>query len=106
MIRIILACAEGMSTSMLVIKMQEAAKKKGHEVEISAISEVQIKSKADEIDILLLGPQIRYLLGKMRTELGSKIPVIEVINMSDYGLMNGEKILDHVMELYFSNQNT
>jgi Phosphotransferase system cellobiose-specific component IIB len=94
-----------MSTSMLVIRMQDAAKRKGIEAEINAISEVQIGSKANDADILLLGPQIRYLLGKLRSEFGNMIPVIEVINMSDYGLMNGEKILDNVLELYHSRRN-
>lgn len=104
MIRITLVCAEGMSTSMLVLKMQDAASKKGIEADIDAISEVQIKSKADKTDILLLGPQVRYLLGKMKSELRDKIPVIEVINMSDYGLLNGAKVLDDALALYNSKK--
>ena len=38
MIKIILACAGGFSTSLLVSKMQAAALKKGLDVEIEAIA--------------------------------------------------------------------
>ena len=105
MIRITLVCAEGMSTSLLVTSMQDSAEKKGIEVSINAMPEAQIRTKADKTDILLLGPQVRYLLGKLKSELGGKIPVIEVINMADYGLMKGEKVLDDALALYNSKQN-
>ena len=38
----------------------------------------------------MLGPQVRYLEGQFKKDLD--IPV-DVINMQDYGLMNGEKVL-------------
>ena len=62
MIKIMLACSAGMSTSLLVTKMQEAAKEKGVECEIWAISEVNLQSEIEKCDVLLLGPQVRYIL--------------------------------------------
>ncbi|HML36364.1 MAG TPA: PTS sugar transporter subunit IIB [Bacillota bacterium] len=105
MIRITLVCAEGMSTSLLVTSMQDAAEKKGIEVSLNDTAKTEIHTQADKTDILLLGPQVRYLLGKLKSELGGKIPVIEVINMADYGLMKGEKVLDDALALYNSKQN-
>jgi cellobiose PTS system EIIB component len=99
-IRITLICAAGMSTSLLMMKMLEAAKNKGIEVNIEALPESEIEKRIDETDILLLGPQVRYLLSSMKLEYGHKVKVIDVINISDYGLMNGEKILNNAIKNY------
>lgn len=99
MVKITLVCSAGMSTSMLMERMKQAAGDKGIEVQMQALSETEIKENIGETDILLLGPQIRYMISGMRAEYGSKIPVIEVINMSDYGLMNGVKVLSDALAL-------
>ena len=43
MTHIVLACAFGMSTSMLVQRMQDEAAKRGLDVNIRAISETDVK---------------------------------------------------------------
>ena len=48
-------------------------------------------------NIVLLGPQIRYELENVKKLAGS-VPV-EAIDMRDYGMMNGEKVLKHAMEV-------
>ncbi len=100
MVRITLVCSAGMSTSMLMERMKEAAKVKGIEVQMQALAEGEIKNNLNDTDILLLGPQVRYMISGMRAEYANKISVIEVINMSDYGLMNGEKVLNDALALY------
>lgn len=99
MIKIMLACSAGMSTSLLVTKMEDAAKENGIEAKIWAISEVNLKNEIENCDVLLLGPQVRYVLGKA-TEMAKpyNIPV-EVINMMDYGRCNGNAVLDRAVEL-------
>lgn len=100
MLTITLLCNLGMSTSMLIGTMTEAAKAKGLAVDINALPFDKIGDRINNTDILLLGPQVRYLLSKFQKEYGDKIPVIEVINMSDYGLVNGEKILNEALIKY------
>jgi PTS system cellobiose-specific IIB component len=85
---------------MLMERMKDAAKAKGIEVQMQALAEGEIKNNLGDTDILLLGPQVRYMISSMRAEYANKISVIEVINMSDYGLMNGEKVLNDVLALY------
>ena len=88
---ILLVCSAGMSTSMLVKKMQEAAVKMDTEVGIKAIPEAEASSNMDWADIVLLGPQVRFLQGQIQTIAGTK--PVEVIDMASYGTMNGEKVL-------------
>ncbi|MGL4362917.1 MAG: PTS sugar transporter subunit IIB [Cellulosilyticaceae bacterium] len=99
MTKIMLACSAGMSTSLLVSKMEAAAKAGGKETEIWAISEVNLAQEITNCDVLLLGPQVRYVLPKAQ-ELAAphNIPV-EVINMMDYGRCNGEAVLKRALEL-------
>ncbi len=102
MVKIMLACSAGMSTSLLVTKMEAAAKEKDIEIEIWAISEVNLDREIGNCDVLLLGPQVRYILGKA-TEMAKPYNVpVEVINMMHYGTCNGKAVLDRAMELYNS----
>lgn len=81
---IMLACNAGMSTSLLVNKMQKAAAAAGEDVEIFATSADQVDQKMTEShpDVLMLGPQVRYLFKGLESKLD--IPVA-VIDMKDYG---------------------
>lgn len=91
--KIILLCAAGMSTSALVRKMQDAAKAENYECEISAHSVSEAKNYGFA-DIILLGPQVRYRLAEVQKLLPNN--KVEVIDMKDYGMMNGKNVLAHV----------
>ncbi|QVI34507.1 PTS sugar transporter subunit IIB [Lacticaseibacillus chiayiensis] len=95
---IMLVCAAGMSTSMLVRKMTDAAEKNKVNVNIFATSasDAHDKLAAEHPDVLLLGPQVRYLAADFKAELS--IPVA-VINMQDYGLMKGDRVLQTALDL-------
>ena len=97
--RIILVCSAGMSTSLLVSKMELAAKAWGIDCTINAYGEAELKKHEDDMDILLLGPQVRFLLNKMKDQFADKNIPGEVINTVDYGTMNGEKVLKRALEL-------
>lgn len=99
MIRILLACAGGMSTSLLMTKMQEEAQKRGVEITVEARSEKSVETVLGTFDVLLLGPQVRYVLPGMKKLADGKFPV-DVIDMRDYGTMNGAKVLDTALKLY------
>jgi len=99
MVTIKLFCASGMSTSVLVNKMKEAAKLKGIEAEIEAFPESQMDRHLDSMDVALLGPQVGYTLGKAKKLCEPKGIPIDVIPMVDYGMMNGAKVLDFALKL-------
>lgn len=99
MITIKLFCASGMSTSLLVNKMKEAAKAKGVDIEIMAFAESQMDRHLDSMDVALLGPQVAYTLAKAKKLCEPKGVPVEVIPMVDYGMMNGSKVLDFALRL-------
>ena len=79
-----LVCSAGMSTSLLVTKMEQAAEKVGDEVEIFALP------MSDGIN-----------LGKIKEEAAKVNPglPVDVIDMKDYGMMNGEKVYNYAKKL-------
>ncbi|PKM51374.1 MAG: PTS sugar transporter subunit IIB [Firmicutes bacterium HGW-Firmicutes-7] len=99
MVKIRLFCAAGMSTSVLVNKMRKVAEAKGIEVEIDAHPEGQMTKLLDGVDVALLGPQVGYTLSKAKKICGEKNIPIEIIPMMDYGMVNGEKVLDLALKL-------
>lgn len=94
--KILLVCAAGMSTSLLVNKMKAAAKEKGVEINIEALSISECSSVIDSVDIVLLGPQVRFQKPQVDKLANGRIPV-EVIDMKLYGTMNGKAILESTL---------
>ncbi len=88
--KIVLFCSAGMSTSLLVTKMQEAAKARGYECQIEAHSAGEAGKYADSMDVALIGPQIRFQLDTLRKQLPCPV---EPIDMVAYGTMDGVKVL-------------
>lgn len=97
--KITLICAAGMSTSLLVAKMNTAAVRLNADVEIRAIPESKFKEYENDTDILLLGPQVSFLLKKFKADCEPKGIVVSVIDSVDYGMMNGEKVLKKALEI-------
>lgn len=98
---IMLVCSAGMSTSLLVTKMEKAAEAQGVEAEIFAISASDIDNNLakKEIDAILLGPQVRFMQKQINEKAAPHNIPVDIINMSDYGMMNGEKVLAAALEL-------
>lgn len=99
--KIMLVCTAGMSTSFLVTNMRKAAKDQGIKVDIFSLSTSEAESTLDtkEIDVLLLGPQVRYMEEKYKEILIPKGIPIDVIDASDYSMMKGENVLKTALEL-------
>lgn len=94
-----LVCASGMSTSMMMKRMQDCANKKGIETTIVAMSETAFRKYTEPTDVLLLGPQVSYLLDALKKEYEPRGIRVMVIDMMDYGMMNGEKVLQTALDL-------
>lgn len=99
MLRVMLVCSAGMSTSLLVSKMKAAAEKEGFDVEIFAVPEVEVKQNIDQVDVVLLAPQVRFLFNKMKQELEPKGIPIAVIDGLTYGMMKGDVVVKQALEL-------
>lgn len=96
---IVLCCAAGMSTSILVQRMQQAATKKAIEVSIKAAPVSEFNDQIGSADLVLLGPQVRYQLAKLQAVAEPLGKQVAVIDMMDYGMMKGDVVLDKALAL-------
>lgn len=98
MIKILLVCNAGMSTSMLMGKMTTAAKEQNIEAEIWAIPDVRLNEEWAKADVILLGPQVAYLKARVET-VTQGTRRVAAIDMISYGRMNGVAVLAQAITL-------
>ncbi|MGG7143973.1 PTS sugar transporter subunit IIB [Clostridium nigeriense] len=103
---IYLFCDAGMSTSLLVTKMREVAAKHDVKVNIEALPFAKSFEILNEkqVDCVLLGPQVKFLLKDIEGPCKEKNVPVAVINSADYGTMNGEKVLKQAIKMIKANQ--
>ena len=96
--KILLACSAGMSTSLLVRKMVEAANERALPVQIDAYGVSRpvrtVPDILDDWDVLLLGPQVRYLEKEYKPLCEQKGKGFGVIPMQTYGRMDGKGCME------------
>lgn len=86
---IILACVGGLTTSMLVERINEVIHRDQLDYSFYSIG-ITGMNNLKNIDVLLLSPQLAYLEEKAKASL--KVPVA-VISDEDFELMRGEEVL-------------
>lgn len=97
-VRIILACAAGFSSSMLVERMKAYANEEQLDVFVDAVSEEGINKIIDQVDILLLGPQVNHMEEILKEKYKDRPVKISVIDSRAYGLMDGKKVLKNALK--------
>jgi cellobiose PTS system EIIB component len=97
--KILLACSAGMSTSLLVTKMEEHAKTIGEEAKIWAVGQDKAKQDMADADVVLIGPQMSFLKGELQKAADQYGIKVDVIDMMAYGLADGKKAYEQALAL-------
>ena len=91
--KILLVCSGGMSTSVLMNKMEKYAQEKGISLKVDACGTGNYEDEAKDYDIILLGPQIAYRKAQIAGTVN--IPVVPIAPQ-DYAFGNVENMLKGV----------
>lgn len=97
--RILLCCGAGMSSGFLTQALRKAAKKRKLPVEVKAVSESEVDSHLDKLDILLVGPHMTYAFDDLRTKSEKSGVVMRVIPKEIYGALDGEALLNFILDV-------
>ncbi|MGL4873070.1 MAG: PTS sugar transporter subunit IIB [Clostridium sp.] len=101
--RILLVCAGGFSTTMIVEEIydviKESEKFKEDDFKLEAISVDRIEAYLDEYNIILVGPQLGHKYEYIKEIISGKKIVIDLLTKELYGEMDGEKILKRAIEI-------
>lgn len=98
-LKIVLACAGGMSTELFCRKIIAYAEEKGFECECRAYGVMGLTDGIlKDSNLLLLAPQVRFY----KDEIHGKFPYvnIEPISMIDYGRVNAAGVFDEASAKY------
>lgn len=107
---ILLVCANGASTGVLVEKMKsfvkENEKLKTKEINIEATSCESLRNylQSHNTDVVLIGPQIRFKEEEINEICTPHSIPVTVINTQDYGRMNAKAVLKAAIDLFKSKQ--
>jgi len=99
MTRILLACSSGMSTSLLVTKMEQHAASINADAKIWAVGQDQARKEMANADVVLIGPQMSFLKGDLQKEANKYGIKVDVIDMMAYGLADGKKAYEQAVKL-------
>ena len=95
---VLLVCGSGASSGFMAANMRKAASAKGIEVSVAARSESEIENYIDEIDALMVGPHLAYILDEVEEYThGTDVKVI-LMKPEYYSTLDGEKAVDHLLE--------
>ncbi|ORX24642.1 PTS sugar transporter subunit IIB [Thermoanaerobacterium sp. PSU-2] len=95
--KILLVCAGGMSTSILMKKMESYWKQVGEELDIKAVGLGEYQDVYQNYDIILVGPQVSYRLQEIKENTG--LPCAAIPSF-DYAVGNCPNIMKIAKDLY------
>ena len=99
-LNVLLVCGSGASSGFMAANMRKAAKERGIEISVTARSEAEIENYIDEIDALMIGPHLAYLLDEIDDIInGTEVKPI-LMKAEYYATLDGSKALDHLLSMF------
>ena len=81
----------------MATNMRRAAVARGVEMDIKARSESEIENYVDEIDALMVGPHLAYILDEVEEYIGDNDVKVILMKPEYYSTLDGDKALDHLI---------
>jgi len=97
-IRVLLVCGSGASSGFMASNIRKAAAARGIDAKITARGESEIENYIDEIDALMVGPHLAYILDEVEEYVGDAPVKVVLMRPDYYSTLDGEQGLDHLLE--------
>jgi len=90
-LRVLLVCGSGASSGFMAANIRKAAAGKGMSMTVIARSESEIENYIDDIDCLMVGPHLAYLVDEVDEIVGDADIKVALMKPEYYATLNGEK---------------
>ena len=97
-LNVLLVCGSGASTGFMAANMRKAASAMGMDMDIKARSESEIENYIDEIDALMVGPHLAYILDEIDEYVGDADVKVILMKPEYYSTLDGEKAIQHLLD--------
>ncbi len=98
-IRVLLICGVGASSGFMAANIRKEAKKQNIEMNIMARGEAEAENYLDEVDCLMIGPHLAYMLDEVMGLVEGKEIKVGLLDPKYYATLDGKKGLDHILEI-------
>ena len=96
-LNVLLVCGSCASSGFMATNMRRAAVARGVDMDIKARSESEIENYVDEIDALMVGPHLAYILDEVEEYIGDNDVKVILMKPEYYSTLDGDKALDHLI---------
>ena len=94
---VLLVCGTGASSGFMAKNIRQAAKAHGVDISFKARSDSEVEEYIEEIDLLLVGPHLKYMLNDLE-EIADPYDVpVRIIDEAAYGSLDGEAVFEFTM---------
>lgn len=97
---VLLVCGSGASSGFMAANIRKAAVARGMEIDIKARGESEIENYIEDIDALLVGPHLAYIIDEIEDVIGGHEVKVLLLKQEYYATLNGDKALDELLALF------
>lgn len=98
--KILLVCAGGMSSSIIVKTLEKEAEKNGVKLEVTAVGSQEFQEEIkNNYEAAMVAPQIRYLFDHLKKFADEEGVRCEVIQPQGYSPLGGPKLFKQLQDL-------
>ena len=96
--RILIICGAGASSGFIAQNMRKAAKAKGMEIKVKAVSDTELEDYLPDYDLVLVGPHLKHRIEKIKTIVKPYEIEAKLIDKKSYATLDGKTILEKAFE--------
>lgn len=96
-LNVLLVCGSGASSGFMATNMRRAAVARGLDAEIKARSESEIENYIEDINVLMVGPHLAYILDEVEEYTGGLDVKVILMKAEYYSTLDGNKAIDHML---------
>ena len=97
-LNVLLVCGSGASSGFMASNIRKAAAKRNLEIDIKARGEAEIENYIDEIDALMVGPHLAYILDEIEEYIGEADVKVILMKPAYYSTLDGDAALEDLLK--------
>lgn len=97
-LNVLLVCGSGASSGFMASNIRKAAAKQEIDITVKARGEAEIENYIDEIDALMVGPHLAYILDEIEDYVGDNDVKVILMKPEYYSTLNGDAALEDLLK--------
>lgn len=104
-LKVLLSCSAGLTTSMFAENLNSMVEMLGLDYHFNAVSYLSIYEEVDQYDVVLIAPQIGYMLNRLKESLPEKLVLqIPTAVFASYDALSTIKFIQNELESFHTNK--